>query len=76
MAEETQRSIPVLLRHGVVEDGVNGGAEVEEDEGDEAAVLRDQRPQRGCERLGRCGEQVTTHVEREPAEHEGKHHHG
>lgn len=75
VAEETQCGVPVLLTHGVVEDGVNGSAEVEKDEGDETAVLRDERPQWGCERLGWRREQVTTHMEREPAEYEGKHHH-
>lgn len=51
-AEETQRGTPVLLGHNIVEDRVNGSAEVEEDEGDKVAVLRDQRPQWGRKRLG------------------------
>lgn len=32
---------PVLLGHDVIENGVDGGAEIEQNEGDEVAVLAD-----------------------------------
>lgn len=65
---------PVLLGHDVVQDGVDGSAEVEEDEGHKVAVLADlsNLQRAGLEGLGK---QVSPHMEGQPAEDEGKHHH-
>lgn len=42
-SKQPARGEPVLLRHDVVEDGVDGRAQVEEDKGHQVAVLADHR---------------------------------
>lgn len=72
--EEARHCAAVLPRHGVVEDGVDGGAQVEENHGHHAAVLGQRGEQRGG-RVQGAELQVAAHVERQPAQHEGEHHH-
>lgn len=74
LAEEAGHGAAVLPRHGVVEDGVDGGAQVEEDHRHHAAVLGERREQRGG-RAQRAELQVAAHVEGQPAEDEGEDHH-
>lgn len=74
LAEEAGHGAAVLPRHGVVEDGVDGGAQVEEDHRHHAAVLGERGEQRGG-RVQRAELQVAAHVEGQPAEDEGEDHH-
>lgn len=73
-AEEARHGAAVLPRHGIVEDGVDGGAQVEEDHRHHAAVLGERREQRGGG-VQRAELQVAAHVEGQPAEDEGEDHH-
>lgn len=73
-SKEVTHGRPVLIRHDVVEDGVDGSAQVKEHEGHETAVLADQGHDGGARGRG-GGDQEADDVEGKPAEHKGQHHH-
>lgn len=73
-AEEARRCAPVFPGHGVIEDGVDGGTQVEENHGHQTAVLGQHGKQRGRS-VQRAELQVATHMERQPAQDKGQHHH-
>ena len=62
---------PVLPGHEVVDDGVDGGAEVAEHHGGHVEVLA----QRGRVEIIHLGEEVPANVVGQPADDEGQHHH-
>lgn len=72
--QESEHGHAVLLGHDVVENGVDGGAEVEEHKGHQVAVLADLGDLQGAGLEG-LGEEVPPHVEGQPAEDERQHHH-
>lgn len=69
--EEALGGRPVLPGHEVVDDGVDGGAEVAEHHGGHVEVLA----QHGRVVVIHLGEQVPADVVRQPANDEGQHHH-
>lgn len=69
--EEALGRCPVLARHEVVDDGVDGGAEVGEHHGGHVEVLA----QLGRPVVVHLGEEVPADVVRQPADDEGQHHH-
>ena len=62
---------PVLPGHEVVDDRVDGGAEVAEHHGGHVEVLA----QRGRVEIIHLGEEVPANVVGQPADDEGQHHH-
>lgn len=62
---------PVLPRHDVVDDGVDGSAEVAEHHGGHVEVLA----QQGCLVVVHLSEEVSADVVGQPADDEGQHHH-
>lgn len=62
---------PVLPRHQVIDDGVDGGAKVAENHGGHVEVLA----QHGCFVVVHLGEEVSADMVRQPADDEGQHHH-
>lgn len=69
--EEAFGCSPVLPGHEVVDDGVDGGAEVAEHHGGHVEVLA----QRGRVVVVHLGKQVPANVVGQPADDEGQHHH-
>lgn len=69
--EEAFGCSPVLPGHEVVDDGVDGGAEVAEHHGGHVEVLA----QRGRVVVIHLGKQVPANVVGQPADDEGQHHH-
>lgn len=69
--EETLGRRPVLPGHEVVDDGVDGGAQVGEHHGGHVEVLA----QLGRSVVVHLGEQVPADVVGQPADDEGQHHH-
>lgn len=69
--EEALGCRPVLLGHEVVDDGVDGGAQVGENHGGHVEVLA----QLGCPVVVHLGEQVPANVVGQPADDEGQHQH-
>lgn len=61
---------PVLPRHQVIDDGVDGGAEVAENHGGHVEVLA----QNGCVVVIHLSEEVPADVVGQPAYDEGQHH--
>lgn len=61
---------PVLPRHQVIDDGVDGGAKVAENHGGHVEILA----QHGCFVVVHLGEEVSADVVRQPADDEGQHH--
>lgn len=71
-AEEARHCAPVFPGHGVVEDGVDGCTQVEENHGHQTAVLGQHRQQWGGGVPG-AELHVATHMERQPAQDKGQH---
>lgn len=69
--EEAFGCSPVLPRHQVVDDRVDGGAEVAENHGGHVEVLT----QNGCVIVIHLSKKVPADVVRQPAYDEGQHHH-
>ena len=69
--EEALGGCSVLLWHQVVDDGVDGGAEVAEHHGGHVEVLA----QHGRVVVVHLGEQIPADVIGQPADDEGQHHH-
>lgn len=69
--EEAFGGSPVLSGHEVVDDGVDGGAEVAEHHGGHVEVLA----QHGRVVVVHLGEEVPADVVGQPADDEGKNHH-
>lgn len=69
--EEALGCGPVLPGHEVIDDRVDGGAEVAEHHGSHVEVLA----QHGCLIVVHLGKEVSADVIRQPADDEGKHHH-
>lgn len=69
--EETFGCSPVLTGHEIVDDRVDGGAEVAEHHGGHVEFLA----QHGCFIVVHLGKKVPANVVWKPADDEGQHHH-
>lgn len=73
-SEQFAGRAPELLRHDVVEDRVDSGAQVKQHKGHQVAVFADLGDDRRI-RLRWFGDEIPTHVKWQPAENKRQNHH-